>query len=383
VSGVILKDVPGCNPACHVCHYKAISYEEQLARKQAWAAKQLSDWIDVLQPILPAPMEERVGYRSKSWMRAYSGEGDLGEEGSETSFGMFRAVNKSGQWEDEFISWNACPLHTIAIQKTLANLRALLSPKSGEPDFFGLWFGSPHVVWVSKRSEPPEDLDWSTILVPPFNRAWFHQTSQVGKKVFGAKPITQIYGPASESLHPIRAFRQVAGTLLQAARADAISALAVGAPSIVLDLYCGTGELSLLLPKETGWIGIEQSKEAVAFANALAGGVRRTEVIHKAYEGAVEQRLSDRGITALIGDSYAIYVNPPRPGLTREAREKIFTLTEGRSPTVIVYLSCSASSLARDLRELTSHGFRVHSLRSYDFFPQTEHFETLAVLKRD
>ncbi len=369
---MVLRDVPGCNPVCQVCHYKALTYEAQLIRKQEWALKQLAPWKDTLRKIREAPVTERIGYRAKSWMRA----GRANSISGPASFGMFRAVNIAGEWEQEFISWDECPLHTDGIQTTLSKIRARL-PEEVDPEFFGLWFGSPHVVWISQRGEPPSGLDWSTLLEPPFDRVWFHQTSQVGKKVFGAKPITQIFGPPSDALHPIRAFRQVASTLLREAREKASGALAEGSPKIVLDLYCGTGELSLLLPKETGWIGIEQSKEAVAYANTIS-----SRVLHQAFEGAVEQRLSDSRILDRIQAPYAIYINPPRPGLTREAREKIFALTERRVPTSVVYLSCSASSLARDLHDFTARGFRVRELQPYDFFPQTEHFETLAVLTR-
>lgn len=291
---------------------------------------------------------------------------------------MFRAVNSSGKWGEEFISWNECPLHTPGIQATVSQIRARLGDSITDGNFFGLWFGSPDVVWISRNSEPPTGLDWETILSPPFHRVWFHQTSQVGKKVFSAKPITQIFGPPPNSLHPIRAFRQVAGSLLREAREQAQVALTKDGPSLVLDLYCGTGELSLLIPKETSWIGIEQSKEAVAHANTL----RKNSALHVAYEGAVEERMSDSRVLDQIVGSYSIYVNPPRPGLTREAREKIFQLAERNAPQRIVYLSCSASSLARDLRDFADHGFNVELLQPYDFFPQTEHFETLAVMRR-
>jgi 23S rRNA (uracil1939-C5)-methyltransferase len=145
----------------------------------------------------------------------------------------------------------------------------------------------------------------------------------------------------------------------------------------VLDLYCGTGELSLGLPAETEWIGIEQAKEAVEFAATLRKPGRE---IHRAFVGAVEQRLADPSVLELIREPYALYLNPPRCGLTPDAQAQVMKLLASHRAESIAYLSCSASSLARDLAVLETAGYRVEWLRAFDFFPQTEHFETLATL---
>ncbi|MCP4049034.1 MAG: hypothetical protein GY732_23925 [Gammaproteobacteria bacterium] len=43
-------------------------------------------------------------------------------------------------------------------------------------------------------------------------------------------------------------------------------------------------------------------------------------------------------------------------------------------------MSCNASTLVRDLRNLNS-GFRFRSIQLLDMFPATSHFETLIVLE--
>jgi len=291
------------------------------------------------------------------------------------SFGMIRAANVEGSWEKEFISWDHCPIHTVPIQQTLEKLRKVLGH-----ELHGVWVGSPHLVLVGNDPAPESlsKIDWGNVLIPPLDRVWFHQTSQVGKKVFGAGEIQQIFGPPADSLHPIRAFRQVARTLLTEARGKALKSLLRKDPALVLELYCGTGELSLLLPKETAWLGIEHSKEAVAYANSLRSGGGAG---HSAFEGAVEQRLRDRRVLEKIQGSYALFINPPRPGLMEGGREQVRALIHEKPPTSVAYLSCSASSLARDLEMFAAEGFEVESLQPYDFFPQTEHFETLALLR--
>jgi len=425
-------------------------------------------------------------------VRVPSGSVRAPNQGVPVSDDGVRAPRVSVKWEKEFISWDTCPLHIKPIQQIIKNLRLLYSsnsqrflqstpePKHSLPQelktisqgddpssaWVGIWLGSPHLVIVSNEWRPqaalhsdpqlgPEidpqfklfkSLNWNKILVPPFDRVWYHCNPQVGRKIFGHHPILPVYGPpnsetksdavpnqlpdavsaqipkaesgansktkAVDPVHPIRAFRQIAQTLLTEARQKAIQALLEPQPSMVLDLYCGTGDLSLLLPPHISWIGIELSKHAAEFANTLrisrlSSNTGNTEnagnranscplqeqdtqagapdynpgLLHQAFVGAVEHRLRDHRVLAMIPDSYTLYLNPPRSGLTDEARESLMALIREKPPASLVYLSCSASSLSRDLTVFEELGYRVKFLQPYDFFPQTEHFETLAIMK--
>ncbi len=71
-------------------------------------------------------------------------------------------------------------------------------------------------------------------------------------------------------------------------------------------------------------------------------------------------------------------VDPPRAGLSDEVLAEL----TARRPPLILYVSCLAQSLARDLLPLTESGYQVHSLELFDFYPQTYHVELLAVLRR-
>jgi tRNA/tmRNA/rRNA uracil-C5-methylase (TrmA/RlmC/RlmD family) len=370
---------PACNPACQVCHYKELPYSEQLARKQAWAEGQFARWRSVLRPIRPAPLDDQVAYRSKSWLRAHVlNSGKL-------SFGMFRAERQGERWGKEFVSWDTCPLHVPAIQRMIERLRAELpriAPIFVRDSLLGVWMGQPHLVVVARGDREENlrvlrEIDWSRVLEPPFDRAWFHRASQVGKTVFQHREVHLLAGPEGQE-HPIRAFRQIARTLLREARAEAVDWLLAPRPAQLVDLYCGTGELSRQLPPHVAWLGIELSMDAINAARGARPGVAADN--HLAFAGTVEQRLADPRVLEAIRASYSLYLNPPRPGLGEEGRAAIARLLRERRPESIAYLSCSASSLARDLPALEAAGFDVMRLQPYDFFPQTEHFETLALL---
>ena len=72
----------------------------------------------------------------------------------------------------------------------------------------------------------------------------------------------------------------------------------------------------------------------------------------------------------------ALVVNPPRRGLGPELAAWI---EESGIPTVI-YSSCHAPSLVRDLSAMPS--LSVRRARLFDMFPQTDHAETMVLLSR-
>jgi tRNA/tmRNA/rRNA uracil-C5-methylase (TrmA/RlmC/RlmD family) len=74
-----------------------------------------------------------------------------------------------------------------------------------------------------------------------------------------------------------------------------------------------------------------------------------------------------------------VLVDPPRTGLSKEAAASIVRL----APSRIVYVSCDAATLARDVRRLLDAGYRLDGLRAFDLFPNTPHVECLATLSAD
>jgi 23S rRNA (uracil1939-C5)-methyltransferase len=83
------------------------------------------------------------------------------------------------------------------------------------------------------------------------------------------------------------------------------------------------------------------------------------------------------GFTRKSGSSGidALLIDPPRRGFPDLHRwvKKI-------KPRYVIYVSCNASSLVRDLRNLDTR-FRFRSMQLLDLFPATSHFESLVVLE--
>jgi len=74
-----------------------------------------------------------------------------------------------------------------------------------------------------------------------------------------------------------------------------------------------------------------------------------------------------------------VTVDPPRTGLSPELRAWLSRAAIG----AINYISCDHVTLARDLAELNDAGWRIDSLRLYDFYPQTGRIEVFARLFPD
>jgi 23S rRNA (uracil1939-C5)-methyltransferase len=71
-------------------------------------------------------------------------------------------------------------------------------------------------------------------------------------------------------------------------------------------------------------------------------------------------------------------VDPPRAGLHPDARNRLLELT----PPRLVYISCNPATLARDVQEFVTGGYRLEVVRPIDLFPHTAHVESVALLTR-
>lgn len=143
----------------------------------------------------------------------------------------------------------------------------------------------------------------------------------------------------------------------------------------LIDLYCGTGAISLLLAlKAARVIGVEEFAPAVNDArnNAALNRIANAEFISGRAEKELP-RLLQSGIRP-----QTIVLDPPRQGCKAEVLEAAFAM----SPTKIVYVSCDPATLARDLRICAEGGYQPTKIQPLDMFPQTGHVETVVLMSR-
>ena len=141
--------------------------------------------------------------------------------------------------------------------------------------------------------------------------------------------------------------------------------------SRVLDLYCGTGTIGMLVSKYVdSVVGVEVESSSIKSANICKklNGISNIEFI----EGKVEDKID------LFKDINSIIVDPPRSGLDVHTIDIIKKL----NPKSIVYVSCDPATLARDLNILKEK-YNILEVHPVDMFPNTYHVETVCILKRN
>jgi len=145
--------------------------------------------------------------------------------------------------------------------------------------------------------------------------------------------------------------------------------------SDVLELYAGVGAIGLsVLPRA----------KRVRFNELGEGSLRGLELGLAALPDALRQRTevhprSAAEHVAMIEDADVVIADPPRKGLAKELSQAL----AARSPKRFIYLSCDTGTFLRDAALLFAGGrMRLSQLVACDFFPFTEHVETLAVFDR-
>ena len=150
---------------------------------------------------------------------------------------------------------------------------------------------------------------------------------------------------------------------------DKVYKLADGG-DLLLDLYSGVGLFTFsLAEKYEHVIGVENDEYSIysADVNGKRSGYKNIKFI----KGAVEDVISDFKFSPTT-----IVIDPPRPGMSLEAKKHVLRL----KPKEIIYVSCNPNSMARDINML-SDSFSVYDvIQPIDMFPQTPHIESIAKL---
>ena len=145
----------------------------------------------------------------------------------------------------------------------------------------------------------------------------------------------------------------------------------------VLDAYCGTGTIGLIAVEYAGEVtGVELNPEAVR--NAVSNAKRNQRKNIRFIQGDAGEYMQKMAAQRETMD--VVLMDPPRAGSDEAFLSSLVTL----APEKVVYISCNPVTLARDLKYLGKHGYRVNRAVPVDMFPWTaeEHVETVVLLSR-
>ena len=143
----------------------------------------------------------------------------------------------------------------------------------------------------------------------------------------------------------------------------------------VIDAYCGIGTIGMVASKKAREvIGVELNRNAVKDAriNAKLNQIKNI-TFYEGDAGKFMVSMAEEGEKADV-----VFMDPPRSGSDEAFLSSVIKL----APKRIVYVSCGPDTLARDLKYLTGHGYKVKKMQPVDMFGYTVHVETICKLCR-
>ncbi len=191
--------------------------------------------------------------------------------------------------------------------------------------------------------------------------------------LYGDGYITDKIGDIRYKISPL-SFYQVNGIQTKRLYSKALEMCKLTGNETVFDIYCGVGTISLFLAQNAAKVyGVESVEEAVADAreNAMLNSISNVEFIAGRAETVIPDLVENKGIKADV-----VVVDPPRKGCDKTVLQTIIKM----KPRRMVYVSCDCTSLARDLKYLTDHGFSINEVQPVDMFPHTIHVENVALI---
>jgi len=145
----------------------------------------------------------------------------------------------------------------------------------------------------------------------------------------------------------------------------------------LVDVYCGVGFFSLeLADLVERYVGIELDLVAIKAARRNAELRARP---NGEFLGGRAEDLLPQAVQRFEAGRTTVILDPPRTGCPEESLE----LLRQVGPAQILYISCHPATLARDLNVLCAEGvFELREIVPLDMFPQTQHVECVADLRR-
>ena len=138
----------------------------------------------------------------------------------------------------------------------------------------------------------------------------------------------------------------------------------------ILDLYCGTGTISLFISKYVDSVlGIESNKQAIIDAN------RNREINDLKNVSFMNKKVED--IVLKLGTTFdTVIIDPPRSGVM----EEVIIYLKHSDIKNIIYISCNPITQARDVKKLLDK-YVLESVSLVDMFYNTYHIEAICYLR--
>jgi 23S rRNA (uracil1939-C5)-methyltransferase len=314
---------------CSGCQWQHIAYEHQLVLKREAVERAFAEHSELggvpVEPTIPSP--DQLGYRNHARFTV-RGEGRMG------------FVNRVTR---RFVQVDKCLLMSEGVNDILGRLQGLV----GETSQLSVRYGINTGEWLIQPTMKSPAI--------PMPTGQTHYRERLSGRAF------RIASPSFFQVNTAQA--EVLGELVR-------ERLNLTGTETLVDAYAGVGTFAALLAPHAGRvIAIEESSAAVKDAAVNIGDLGNVEFIEAKTEDA---------LAGLDRPPDAIVLDPPRAGCHPDA----IAATAETGAASVVYISCDAVTLARDLALLVKGGYRVTGVTPLDMFPQTHHVECVVTLER-
>ncbi|MGK7955282.1 MAG: 23S rRNA (uracil(1939)-C(5))-methyltransferase RlmD [Crocosphaera sp.] len=381
---------PSCIVAdkCGGCQWQHISPDFQLTAKEnqvIQALKRLGGFDNPpVLPILSSP--DLLGYRNKAtYPLKRSTTGDV-------QAGYYRRNSH------QIINLNQCPIQDPRLNPILADIKQDIQTQGwsiynentgkGKLRHLGLRIGKKTgeiLLTLVSTSKNISDFQQQGELwlqrYPNLVGVAINYNPSPGNKIFGEETFNYVGRPyLTESFGQLN-FQLSSDTFFQINTEAAerlldilLKELSLTGEETLVDAYCGVGTFTLPLAKKVAKaVGIESNKNSIeqAETNAKINGIKNV----KFYAETVEKVLPSLNLFPDI-----VVIDPPRKGCDIRVIETLRQIV----PPLIIYISCQPSTLARDLEKLCQQElYKVQWIQPIDFFPQTAHVESMALIRHN
>lgn len=368
---------------CGGCQLGRMSYGEQLDAKKAWVDELLRPFCRV-EPIIG--MEDPFHYRNKTHAVL------AGDRRGNVISGVYRMGTH------EVVPVEHCLIENELADRIIGTVRRLMVSFKIRPyredARQGLLrhvlvrtahvTGQVMVVLVAAKPVLPCKNDFVKALLaahPEITTVVLNVNDRATSMVLGKRDIV-LYGPGAIEdelcgktfrISP-QSFYQVNSVQAEKLYRKAIEYAGLTGRETLLDAYCGTGTIGLCAADRCArLIGVELNPAAVRDAVYNA---QRNRIGHARFHCDDAGRFLLR-MAAEKRPLDVLMMDPPRAGSDENFLSAVCTLRPAR----VVYISCNPVTLARDLKYLTTHGYRALRATPVDVFPCTEHVETVVLLQ--
>jgi 23S rRNA (uracil1939-C5)-methyltransferase len=334
--------------SCGGCHLQHLSYPAQLETKRRVLVEALS------RQGLLLPDAVGVAGSAEEWRYRWRGEFHLSHEGPPLGF--------TRRSDYRVLGVTDCPIHHPSIGLSLRAVGEVAASQGADVQTVQLTVGE----------------EGRQLLLEA--RPARQKSGAIAAQVAALLPSLTLTDEATGIRYRDRGFRVFPDSFIQVNQGslEHLYETVVGwlGPQLrgahVVDAYGGLGILSLRLADLGARVTVLESNPVSARLSQLHVEMYAPSQVGVVC-GPVETELPRAEAAS------AVVVDPPRAGLGPEVRGWLSLA----GPPTLVYLSCEVSALARDLNTLCRLGpYRLERLRLVDMFPQTYHFETVALLRR-